>query len=119
MTRQELRVFLDTVPFCGCGCPQEAADALLRVLRAFPLYEHLAALEEMLPDLGLRFLFLYMLDHTELTEHGSAIDLGWLTEKGKAVRDALDVEEADSFKALFAEHCACGYDTDDLSHRCA
>lgn len=117
MTRPELRVFLGQW-FCGCGSPEDAAAALLRLLRLHPLYENRDAFKEWITDTGIEYLLLYSLDHYELTEHGGTVGGAWLTDKGEAVRKALAREEADNFEALFADHCACGYDLDDESHDC-
>ena len=118
MDRHALRRFLDTIPFCGCGCPEEAAGALYDVLSLFPLYENQQGLAERLPDVGYRYLFLYMLDGYEITEHGGNVAGGWLTDKGKAVMAALNRERGDDFEALFADHCVHGYDVTDEDHDC-
>lgn len=118
MTRQELRVALDEW-FCGCGCPEDAAGALLRLLRLHPLYEHYDELRAWVPDLGVQYLLLYQLDRLELTEHGGSVGGAWLTDKGTEVRDALAREQADTFEALLAQHCIHGFDIDDDSHDCA
>jgi len=116
MTRQELRVELEW--FCGCGSPELAAATLLRILELHPLYEHRAEMDELIPDSGIEYLLLYHLDDRDLTEHGGTVTGGWLTEKGEAVKAALNAEAGDSFEALFADHCVHGYDFDDDSHDC-
>jgi hypothetical protein len=120
MDRPALRRFLDEWPFCGCGCPEVAAGTLLRLLRLHPLYEHERYLEfeGWIGDEGVRYLLLYALDGKGLADHGGIISMAWLTDKGDAVRDALTREEADAFEALFADHCAHGYDDDDEEHDC-
>lgn len=118
MTRQQLRVALDAVPFCGCGCPHDAAAALLRLLRLHPMYEHHDEFKAWVPDLGVRYLLAYMLDGQDLTEHGGEIMGAWLTAKGAAVRDALAREEADEFDELFHAACVHGFDLSDESHDC-
>jgi hypothetical protein len=117
MTRAELRVFLDGW-FCGCGSPEAASEALLRLLRLHPAYDHGPEIEEALPDDGLRYLTLYTLERFELTEHGGSVDGGWLTETGTAVRDALSAEEADEFSALHGPACAHGIDLDADCDEC-
>lgn len=101
MSREEL---LEVLPFCGCASPEDAADALRNILHLFPLHSHggrdrlmaLFASEEVY------MLFLYLLDRHELTEHGGTVEGSWLTEKGVAVRDALDREHLrDNFELLF------------------
>lgn len=117
MTRQELRVFLGGW-FCGCGNSEDGAAALLRLLRLHPLYENRDSFEDWVPDDGIEYLLLYTLDHFDLTEHGSTVSGAWLSDKGEAVRGALEREEVDGFEALFADHCVHGYDIDDESHDC-
>lgn len=117
LTREGLRMVLDEW-FCGCGNPEDAAGALLRLLRLHPLYEHHDEFDEWITDGGVAMLLLYQLDRLELTEHGGSVGGGWLTEKGTAVRDALAREEVDGFEALFADHCVHGFDIDDQDHDC-
>jgi hypothetical protein len=117
MTRPELRVFLSD-HFCGCGSPEAASAALLRLLRLHPLYDHRAEFKAWVPDDGIEYLLLYALDRWELTEHGGSAGGAWLTPKGEAVRDALTREEADGFEALNGNYCVHGYDVDDESHDC-
>lgn len=118
MTRQQLRVVLDEW-FCGCGSPEEASRALLALLRLHPMYEHGGELHDWVGDDGLEYLLLYMLDRLELTEHGGSVHGGWLTDKGEAVKAALEREEGDLFEALHdGTHCIHGFDIDDESHDC-
>lgn len=118
MTREELRVFLDDI-FCGCGSPEDAAAALLKLLRLHSLYEHRTEFEAWIPDKGVQYLLLYQLDRDGLTEHGGSVGGAWLTAKGTEIRDALAREEADGFEELDADHCAHGYALDDSSHDCS
>jgi hypothetical protein len=117
MTRQELRIYLDSW-FCGCGQPEDAAAALLRLLRLHPLFDHQDELNAWLSDDGVRYLLLYRLDHDGLNEHGGSVGGAWLTAKGEALRDALAREEPDKFEGLLAEHCVHGVDVGDAEHDC-
>lgn len=117
MTRPELRVFLHW--FCGCGDPEAACAALLQLLELHPLYKYPDRLDPLIPDPGLQYLVLYMLDHWKLTEHGSSIGGAWLTPFGDSVREALRREAADGFEALMGKgYCIHGYDDDDREHTC-
>jgi hypothetical protein len=104
--------------FCGCGSPDDAAAALLRLLRLHPLYDHHAELDGWIDDSGVQYLLLYQLDALELTEHGGTVGGGWLSDAGVAVRDALAREEADGFEALMGSWCIHGFDVEDESHDC-
>lgn len=119
MTLQQLRMALDEW-FCGCGSPEDAAGALLRLLGLHPLHDHRAEFKEYVPDDGIEMLLLYMLDRLELTEHGGTVGGAWLTAKGEAVRDALAREEADEFERLSESNCIHGYsiDNDEGEHDC-
>lgn len=117
MDRRDVRIFFDQ-HFCGCGSPEAAAAAVLRLLRLHPLYEHRADFEAWIADEGIEYFLLYWLDRNELTEHGTSVGGAWLTDRGKALLDALAREEADGFEALFAQHCIHGYDVDDREHKC-
>ena len=108
MTRQELRVYLADW-FCGCGHPEHACAALLRLLRLQPLYNNRAEIDAWLPDDGVQHLLLYKLSADDLTEHGGSVGGGWLTDKGRDVQAALAVEEADGFEALTESACVHGF----------
>jgi len=122
VTRQELRVALGggrggVWLFCGCGRPQDACAALLRLLRLHPLVDHHDEFRAWLPDQGVQMLMLGLLDARELNEHGGSIDFAWLTEAGEALRDALAREEGDDFRTLCESACIHGY-THDEDHDC-
>lgn len=105
MTLQELRVFLQEW-FCGCGAPESAAERLRDLLAMHPLYENRERLKVLVPDDGLEYLLLYMLDHFDLTEHGGSVGGAWLSEKGKAVLEALNRDPLD---VICAQSCMHGY----------
>jgi hypothetical protein len=111
MTRQELRAFLSAW-FCGCGNPETAAARLRDLLALHPLFDHRPEFEQLVPDDGIQHLLLYTLDHFDLTEHGGTVGGGWLTPKGQAVLEALNVEAADEYKALTVQACIHGYAID-------
>jgi hypothetical protein len=115
--RRDLRKFLED-KFCGCGQPEAAAAALLRLLRLHPLHSNREAFEQWISDDGIEMLLLYTLDAWKLTEHGGSVGGAWLTEEGKKIRDALAAEEADEFEALFEQHCIHGFDITDTEHDC-
>jgi hypothetical protein len=117
VTRQELRVYLKSW-FCGCGNLEDAAATLLRLLRLHPLYHGWGELAAWIPDDGVRYLLLYALDRDELTEHGYVVTGAWLTEKGEAVKAALEAEEPDGFLDLFEQSCVHGFDITDTDHDC-
>lgn len=105
MTIQELRVFLQSW-MCGCGMPELAVERLRDILALHPLYDHRAEFQALVPDTGLEYMLLYMLDHLGLTEHGGGIGGGWLTDEGKAVLAAIQTHGA---KAACESSCMHGY----------
>lgn len=119
MTRQGLRVYLQGW-FCGCGDPYSAAGALLKLLALHPLHESKSQseLNRWITDYGVIYLLLYKLDSDELTEHGGTVAGAWLTDKGKAVLEALSVEAHNDFQDLLSPSCIHGYDFEDTTHSC-
>lgn len=114
----ELRVYLDQL-YCGCGSPEAADRTLLQILDLFALegdarLGRTAALDRLMPDRGVLMLVLYGVDRAGLTEHGSGVEFGWLTDHGREVRSALQRESADGFESLNADRCAHGYDIDRI-----
>jgi hypothetical protein len=116
MTRRELRVFLQDW-FCGCGSLGSAADTLRIILALHPLHSTREAFEVLLPHEGVECLLLYTLDNLGLTEHGTNIRYGWLTDKGKAVLAGLEREKSNGYEALFASGCIHGYAAEEPSER--
>jgi hypothetical protein len=116
-SRRKLRLFLQD-KFCGCGMPEAAAAALLRLLRLHPLHSNREKFEEWISDDGIEYLLLYQLDAWKLTTHGGSVGGAWLEPLGEEIRDALAVEEADGFESLLKMHCVHGFDVEDASHDC-
>ena len=115
MTRPNLRVFLNGW-FCGCGNPELACARLRDILKLHPLYDNREALKALIPDTGMEMLVLYFLDHLDLTEHGGGIGGAWLTDKGKAVLEALEREAGDGFETLTGMCCVHGYSVELDDH---
>jgi hypothetical protein len=89
MTSGELNEFFFCVfGSCGCGEPDAVAELLYEVLRRVSEGSRRAGLADLLPTDGLMFSYLGWLTHVELIEHGGGMP-GWLTERGKAVLQAL------------------------------
>jgi hypothetical protein len=108
VTTPELRVFFQSW-FCGCGAPDDAADALRRLLLWHERRDDVEELYVLLPDTGMQYLLLYTLDRYELTEHGGSVIGAWLTDKGKAILAALVREkELDNYESLFVTSCVHG-----------
>ena len=76
--------------FCGCGEPEAASAFLLKLLRLAPFYERREQLEQLLPNAGVRYFVLYMLDRLDLTEHGGSVNGAWLTPEGEKLKALLE-----------------------------
>lgn len=112
MTREQLRCF-QQMYFCGCGNPEAASGALMRILATFePDKISYKLHDELMPDAGIQMLMLYFIDHARLIEHGGSVSSSWLTALGEGVLSALRNEEADGFVALNKSCCVHGYDVE-------
>lgn len=86
--------------FCGCGDMGEQFDRLLKVLHLLDnedkrREERMHNITELAkrPDL---YIYLYILDDKDFSEHGISILSSWLTEKGVALLGVLEyIEELD------------------------
>jgi len=80
MTDSEFRTFyFEHLKWCGCGEPQAGLGKLRTAL------QHAAARKAAAPDDESSWFVLYALDSWKLTEHGTTISFGWLTDLGVAV----------------------------------
>jgi hypothetical protein len=115
MTVEQLRVALYRW-FCGCGLPDEAADALRKLLQFHANLDSgarsLDAAKAFVPDAGTRYLLLYALNHFGWIEHGSSIDGAWLSEEGEALLAGLQREAASGHAFLDAIACVHGVDVE-------
>ena len=72
---------------CGCGCPEEAYEAVHEMLKSFKNYDH----NTINLDEPHRLFMAYTLDQLEFLDHGSSIYSAWLTDKGHELLAALDI----------------------------
>jgi hypothetical protein len=131
MRIQELRVFFQEW-MCGCGSPPAAARLVYDVLRvietrwreckALDLFkpsdrpaldaiwrEEDRAMKALLPSDGVYYFVLYLLDRWDLLEHGGSVGGSWLTDRGRAVLEALEREAPDDFQRATEWSCVHGY----------
>ena len=89
--------------FCGCGCPGEAAEWLLRLLRELDTRDKSAdywqnrwgRLEQFWAPYGgidspVYYLIMYWIDDRGWTEHGGSVGGSWLEDKGIEAMKALE-----------------------------
>lgn len=74
---------------CGCGCPEEAYEAVHEMLKSFKNYDH----NTFNLDDPHRLFMAYTLDHLDFLNHGYSIYNAWLTDKGEELIAALDIFE--------------------------
>jgi len=86
-------LFMDEIDICGCGQPEQAVELVRQILNLAPLYnnENWKKAEQLIGSAGAFHIVLSVLDNARLMEHGGGIGGSWLTEKGEAVRDALNL----------------------------
>lgn len=109
-------MFLSETGWCGCGLPEETYRTLLFMLEWCKDHQPLESLRERITDEGARYWLLYDLDRLGLTQHGGSVDGSWLSEKGRAVMEALRLEDLD--KLGDHDWCIHGFDIMDDSHDC-
>jgi len=74
--------------FCCCGDPGDFLRSLKIVLEA--INRNGNDRFDKVPTGGISWLVWYWLDKEGITEHGSAVSSGWLTQKGKSLLEDLD-----------------------------
>jgi len=75
---------------CGCGTPEDSFGTVRDLLIATE--EHKNASTVISHD-GARHIVLSVLDEVDLIEHGSVIDVPWLTKKGRWYLQAMKAME--------------------------
>lgn len=83
--------------FCECGCPDYEIERIVKILDILKNRD-IDELSELYKESNGYQIYLYILDNYGFTEHGHNIYGSWLTEKGEALRAALQYvyrEQAD------------------------
>jgi hypothetical protein len=86
-------VHLDDM-FCGCGDTSAAWDWVKEYLLRLHQRDDGAGWTWK-PETGAEYIAAYLLDHLELTEHGSTIRCPWLTDSGREMLAFLEAEGSD------------------------
>lgn len=77
--------------FCGCGDPDSAMIFVRDILRLLKERKWLDdEMKQKLPNDGIYYFVLYVLDSMKLTEHGSSVGCSWLTNKGEKVLENIE-----------------------------
>lgn len=83
----EMYDLIHELGICGCGRPEEAYEAVHKMLKMFKNYDR----NTINLDEPHRLFMAYTLDNLEFLEHGSSIYAAWLTDKGNDLLAALDI----------------------------
>ena len=99
---------------CGCGWPDEAIALIHELLTAISwgrgdgAWQKIRAVRQrLLPTPALEHLVISLLDHADLTDHGTSIRTSWLTDHGKWFLWA--VEQVGGVEGLDDRLCEVGY----------
>jgi len=89
-------ILLETVGFCGCGSPEDAAKFLMECLETHekPEDHDYDKDKEFWSKHGSggEYFIRYALDRSGLTEHGGSVGGAWLTDFGNHVLELLRKE---------------------------
>lgn len=103
MSRESFINILGDLCICGCGSPEEAYEAihkLLLTLQAKNWDEWLKSIDNDIYAL----IVVYILDGNGYLEHGTSIRHPWLTTKGEQLLEALDILKAHEYDFGEAEN---------------
>lgn len=76
---------------CGCGIPGEAYEKVYNMLARARDHKNLIEVSEDDPDLGYQYFMAYILDDRVFIAHGFNIDYAWITEKGLALMEFIEL----------------------------
>lgn len=76
---------------CGCGCPGEAYERVYEMLVRARNRENLIVVSDDHPDCGFQYFMAYILDDRDFIDHGFNIDHSWITSKGKALIEFIEL----------------------------
>lgn len=76
---------------CGCGFPGEAYDRVYELLCRARDRKDLIPGRIDDPTLGYKYFMAYVLDDRGFLEHGFCIDHAWITDKGLAMIEFIDL----------------------------
>jgi hypothetical protein len=85
-----LNHLIEKAGFAAVGDAKAAANFLHDVLKLGPFYENQKELDALLPECGMYYFVLNLVDNIGVLEHGGGIGGSWLTDEGYAMRHALD-----------------------------
>ena len=76
---------------CGCGLPGEAYERVYEMLVRARNRENLIVVPDNNPACGLEYFMAYTLDDRGFIDHGFNIDHSWITSKGKALIEFIEL----------------------------
>lgn len=81
----------DTLGICGCDLPEEAYEKAYEMLVRARDRKMLITAQGDSPLIGYQYFMAYTLDRHGFLEHGFCIDGAWLTEKGRALMEFIEL----------------------------
>ena len=76
---------------CGCGLPAEAYERVYEMLVRARNRKNLIVVPDDSPARGLEYFMAYILDDRGFIDHGFSIDNAWITQKGKAAIEFIEL----------------------------
>lgn len=93
---------------CGCGLPGEAYEKVYEMLSRARCRKKLITARGRSPLVGFQYFMAYTLDDRGFLEHGFCIDGAWLTEKGLALIELIElIRPHDYMYAEFSDGTPC------------
>ena len=81
----------ESLGICGCGCPDAAYERVYEMLVRARNRENLIVVSNDDPAYGFQYFMAYTLDERGLIDHGFCIDNAWITSKGKAAIEFIEL----------------------------
>ena len=76
---------------CGCGSPGETYERVYEMLVRARNREKLIVVSDDHPDCCFHYFMAYILDDRGFVNHGFNIDNAWITQKGKAMIEFIEL----------------------------
>ena len=76
---------------CGCGLPSEAYERVYDMLVRARNRESLIVVSDDHRDCGFQYFMAYVLDDRGFIDHGFSIENAWITPKGKAAIEFIEL----------------------------
>lgn len=93
---------------CGCGLPDEAYERVYEMLVRADNRQRLITAQGDSRLIGYQYFMAYTLDNLELIDHGYCIDGSWITDKGLAMIEFIELIRSHDYRyAEYADGSPC------------